>query len=67
MKVIRRSEISGEIHARELNVTAEQLRAYEYEGVLLQNAFPQLNAEEREFIKSGITGAEWDELFGDDE
>jgi hypothetical protein len=33
-------------------------------GALLQNAFPMLDADEREFIKTGITPQEWDALFG---
>jgi hypothetical protein len=32
-------------------------------GALLQDAFPHLSADDREFIKSGITKEEWDELF----
>lgn len=34
---------------------------------LIQDAFPQLNDDEREFIKTGITSAEWDEAFGEEE
>jgi hypothetical protein len=30
---------------------------------LLQDAFPRLSPSDREFIKSGITDEEWDELF----
>lgn len=35
----------------------------------MQNIFPQLNAEQREFLMTGSTQQEWDELFGteDDE
>jgi hypothetical protein len=31
-----------------------------YGGLLLQDAFPALSADDREFIKTGITTAEWD-------
>ena len=34
-------------------------------GDLLQAAFPFLTATEREFILTGISDAEWDELFKD--
>ena len=34
-------------------------------GLLIQDAFPWLTADEREFIKTGITDAEWKEAFGD--
>jgi hypothetical protein len=29
----------------------------------VQNAMPNLSADEREFIMSGITPTEWDEMF----
>jgi hypothetical protein len=50
----------------ELNVTQEQLTAWE-SGVNIQVAMPQLDADEREFIKTGVTPTEWNELFGEDE
>ena len=36
-------------------------------GKMIQDAFPMLTAGEREFIKTGITPAEWDALFGSEE
>jgi len=36
-------------------------------GALIQDAFPYLDNEEREFILTGITPAEWDEMFGDED
>jgi hypothetical protein len=36
-------------------------------GVLIQNAFPMLDADKREFLMTGITAEEWTELFADDE
>ena len=32
-------------------------------GTLIQNAMPYLSADEREFLISGTTPAEWDALF----
>ena len=58
MKITRKSQVSGKLHTLDLPVTDEQLRAYE-EGTLLQEAFPNLNPPDREFIKSGITAEEW--------
>lgn len=34
-------------------------------GELLQNAFPTLSADEREFVKTGITPQEWEDVFGE--
>lgn len=36
-------------------------------GALIQNAFPFLNASQREFLLTGLTDDEWDELFEEDE
>lgn len=36
------------------------------EGALIQDAFPFLSPDEREFLLTGITSSEWDELFGED-
>lgn len=33
-------------------------------GMLIQDAFPNLSADEREFIMTGMMPGEWDELFG---
>jgi len=66
MKITRTSMISGNTNTMELNVTQEQLTAWE-SGVHIQVAMPQLNAEEREFVKTGMTPTEWEELFGEEE
>lgn len=32
-------------------------------GTVIQRAMPHLSADEREFIMTGITPSEWDEIF----
>ena len=66
MQITRTSMISGNTNTMELNVTQEQLTAWK-SGVHIQVAMPQLNAEEREFVKTGMTPTEWNELFGEEE
>jgi hypothetical protein len=34
---------------------------------LIQDEFPELTADQREFILTGTTKEEWDAVFGDDE
>jgi hypothetical protein len=63
MTITRTSPITGISHTKEIDVTIEQVLAWE-EGELIQNAMPQLSADDREFIKTGITSEEWDQLFG---
>ena len=66
MQITRTSIFSGNTNTMELNVTQEQLTAWE-SGVNIQVAMPQLDADEREFIKTGVTPTEWNELFGEEE
>jgi hypothetical protein len=61
MKITRTSPFSGKTNTKELDITEEQIRKYQ-EGALIQNAFPNLTADEREFIMTGITPDEWDVL-----
>lgn len=67
----KRSPFTGEEYTMALPLTPEeferQFTAWARDGVLIQNAFPTLNADEREFIKTGITPQEWAATFGEDE
>ena len=64
MQVSKVSNISGKENSMDLNVTQDQLDQYAQGGVLLQNVFPNIKPAEREFIKTGVTPTEWDEMFG---
>lgn len=57
---------SGIERTLDIDVTEEQLRNYN-NGLLLQNAFPHLSADDREFIRAGITPEEWEALYGKEE
>ena len=37
------------------------------DGALIQDAFPTLSDEDREFIMTGITAEEWEESIGSEE
>tara|TARA_R100000773_G_scaffold26228_1_gene22837 strand:+ start:3437 stop:3646 length:210 start_codon:yes stop_codon:yes gene_type:complete len=56
--------ISGELNSMELDVTQDQLNRWQG-GELIQDVFPHLNVDEREFIKTGITPQEWSDTFGE--
>ncbi len=68
MLVTRTSPVSGEINQREINITEEQLIAYQ-NGELghIQRAFPRLSADDREFILTGTTPEEWNAMFPDED
>jgi hypothetical protein len=63
MIVIRRSTLTGELHAAKLDITPAQLDDWN-NGMAIQQAMPDLNREEREFLITGITDQEWLEAFG---
>ena len=54
MRIIRRSLVSGEINVMNLPVTQMQLQEWK-NGGLIQDVFPDLTPDEREFIQTGIT------------
>jgi hypothetical protein len=62
MQITRTSRLTGKTSVMDLNITQAQLDAW-VDGELVQNALPQLSAEEREFLMTGITAAEWDSVF----
>lgn len=66
MKITRKSSISGITNTIEIDVTPEQMELWE-NGLWIQNAMPNVSAPEREFIKTGITPEEWDEMFAFEE
>jgi hypothetical protein len=63
MQVIRRSPISKKINSMHLEISEHQWTRYLQGNGLIQDIFPNLTADEREFIKSGITNEEWKILF----
>ena len=65
MNITRTSIVSNITRTLELDCTPEQVQAWE-EGELAQNAFPNLDASEREFVMTGITSEEWDEMFSEE-
>ena len=63
MIITKKSPISGNYNSRDLNITEDQINKWREENLLIQDAFPNLTASEREFIKTGITDEEWDSAF----
>ena len=62
MRVMKRSIFSGKIHEMDLPITLDQLDRWN-NGELIQNVFTNLSDDEREFLMTGITPEEWDEVF----
>ena len=64
MIVQRRSIITGKVNTMNIDCTEEQLNRHKM-GELVQDVFPNLSVEEREFLISGVTPEEWDNAFED--
>lgn len=70
MLITKTSEITGVEHSLELpTVTEERLaKCWRYGGTEhIQDVFPELSSDEREFLMTGVTAEEWEEIFGVDE
>ena len=63
--IVRRPNIfTGKVRELELDITQEQVNRWQ-KGELIQNVFPHLSVDEREFLMTGIIGEEWNELMED--
>ena len=63
MKITRTSMFSGIERTLDLPITEAQLSDWTA-GTLIQNAMPDLSADEREFVMTGVTAEEWSNEFG---
>ena len=66
MKITRKDPFTGEFNTLDLKVTPTQLARWE-SGAKAQDVFIFLNADEREFIISGIPPGKWGEYLGAEE
>ena len=66
MEVTRTSIKSGITRTLNLDVYPHELAAWEA-GELIQVACPRLGTDAREFIKTGMTPREWQEVFPPEE
>lgn len=64
MLITKVSMFSGVAHTLDIPVTQEQLDDWR-EGTLIQNAMPNLSPDDREFLMTGMTPDEWEEMMGD--
>lgn len=66
MLITRQSQWSGVIRTLDIPVTNEQLQKWK-QGELIQRAMPNLSDNEREFLMTGITAEEWEDMWRDTE
>lgn len=61
MKITRTSGLTGQVNTKDIDVTPQQLEEWK-SGGLIQNIMPDLSADDREFLMTGITAEEWDKF-----
>jgi hypothetical protein len=63
MQIRRVSVISGIERVRNIPVDPQDLLLWEADVASIHELMPYLTSEDREFILSGITSKEWQEVF----
>lgn len=60
-KVIRRSPFTSKLTEKDYDISFDRFIVYYggSSGLLIQQAFPELSADDREFIMTGLTPADW--------
>jgi hypothetical protein len=73
MRITRTSDLTGKTHTMEIpGLTLQMIQRWK-NGAMAQDAFVGIPADQREFIMTGITPAEWlwflpaDEIGGSDD
>jgi len=66
VKFTRVSSYSRKTHVREIEVDPADVEAWRL-GALIQDVLPYVSAPDREFIVSGITPEEWNEMFNQED
>ena len=62
MTISKQSPLTGKRNTRTINCTPQQYRAWQ-QGQLIQEAMPQVSADDREFLITGYTPEDWNKLF----
>ena len=68
MIVTMESKLTGKVNYMDIPVAVERLNAYFNGGrkQLIQDCFPELSADQREFLMTGSTPEEWEAVFGEE-
>lgn len=66
MKITRTSPRTGIESTMELDITLEQYAEWRT-GAYIQDAFPNLSADGREFINTGYTPEDWEAMYPEEE
>lgn len=62
MIITKTSPMTGMINTMDVSVTEVQIMRWQ-RGMLIQDAMPDLSVDEREFIMTGMTPADWEKML----
>ena len=65
--VYKKSMVSGRVNSMLLPTTQGKIEYWVESGKLIQDVMPDLDDDQREFLMSGITPEEWDDMFGEED
>ena len=66
MIIVRKSPVTGKMNEQDINITFDQYESWA-NGMLIQDAMPNITADEREFIVSGCTPEDFAFLFPEED
>jgi len=66
MVLKKKSVLTGRTNSMYIDITTEQYLRYKKGEELIQNVFPNMSLDQREFIISGILPNEWASMFEGD-
>ena len=58
--------LTGKVRTKNLPITETQLEKWA-NGEIIQNVFPNLSADDREFLISGSTAEEWEKFYSEED
>ena len=67
MKITRISELTGRTQSMDIPITEQQYYEYMTGTEPIQQFFPDLDPDQREFIMTGITSDDWERIFREDQ
>lgn len=69
MLITKQSMMSGKYNSMEIPITMTQFHLINQQGrrTLIQEIVPNLTSDQREFLMTGATPEEWDNLMMEDE
>lgn len=65
--VHKKSMVSGRVNSMLLPTTQGKIEYWVESGKLIQDVMPDLDDDQREFLMSGITPREWNDMFGEED